>query len=169
MAQTASGAIKIAAQRIGISEREYREHLVKGEKWCMTCHSWHLRQAFGVDRSRGDGLASACKEAKNKTHRSEYSPRPRPLPGRVFVPFRSGDKKQARSRINHLVNIGLLPDPNTIQCCDCAHLGGGRRHEYDHYLGYSAEHHEHVQVVCSRCHHRRAWERGEVRRGNIHG
>lgn len=36
------------------------------------------------------------------------------------------------------------------------------RHEYDHHLGYGAAHHEHVEAVCSRCHHRRAEERKET-------
>jgi hypothetical protein len=40
------------------------------------------------------------------------------------------------------------------------HGPGKRRHEYDHYLGYAAEHHEHVQAVCSKCHHEREEKRG---------
>ena len=40
-------------------------------------------------------------------------------------------------------------------------LGGDRRHEYDHHLGYASEHHEHVEPVCSACHH----EREVVRNG----
>ena len=72
------------------------------------------------------------------------------------MPSRDGDKKQARRRVNYLVDIGLLPDPDDVPCVDCGHLGAdGPRHEYDHYLGYSAEHHEDVEAVCSGCHHKR--------------
>jgi hypothetical protein len=44
-----------------------------------------------------------------------------------------------------------------LPCTDCGHewQPGERRHEYDHHLGYAPEHHEHVQVVCTVCHHER--------------
>ena len=46
---------------------------------------------------------------------------------------------------------------------DCGHEygSGERRHEYDHHLGYAAEHHEDVEAVCSKCHHARE----DMRRG----
>lgn len=47
-----------------------------------------------------------------------------------------------------------------LACTDCGHRGDDRRHEYDHYLGYAAEHHEDVESVCSPCHHRREKNRG---------
>jgi hypothetical protein len=49
-----------------------------------------------------------------------------------------------------------------LTCIDCGHIWnpGERRHEYDHYLGYDAEHHEHVEPVCSRCHCNREMKRG---------
>jgi len=48
----------------------------------------------------------------------------------------------------------------TYTCAQCgrlcgwchAYATGERRHEYDHYLGYAPEHHEHVQAVCTTCH-----------------
>ena len=48
---------------------------------------------------------------------------------------RSGDKKQARHIVNLHVRFGRLPKPNTVPCFDCGHIGPGKRHEYDHYLG----------------------------------
>lgn len=53
------------------------------------------------------------------------------------------------------------PTP-TLPCVDCGHIRSNseeRRHEYDHHLGYAAEHHEHVEPVCTTCHHRRENER----------
>lgn len=47
------------------------------------------------------------------------------------------------------------PNPNSLPCVDCGHLGDDRRHEYDHHLGYEAEHHYDVQPVCSKCHAKR--------------
>lgn len=73
----------------------------------------------------------------------------------VAAPPRDGDKKQARSQVNVEVRFGRRPNPNTLPCTDCGHLGADRRHEYDHYLGYAAEHHSHVQPVCVFCHKRR--------------
>lgn len=153
------GAIKAAATRIGISEIEYREHLARGLKWCRGCKKWHPRDAFGIDITRGDGLASTCIIKRSADQKAAYIPKPGPEPGRRFVDFRNGDKRQARRRVNYLVEAGLLPRPDTIPCCDCTHMGDDRRHEYDHHLGYAAAHHEHVEVVCSKCHHKRSIER----------
>ena len=76
----------------------------------------------------------------------KYGPQP-------YLP-RDGDKRQARQRINVEVRTGHRPHPNALACVDCGHIwsGGERRHEYDHYLGYSAEHHYDVQPVCTLCH-----------------
>ena len=81
--------------------------------------------------------------------RSTFGPPP--------APPRDGDKKQARQRINVLVRTGRLAHPNTLACVDCGHVHGPgeRRHEYDHHLGYAAEHHYDVQPVCTRCHAKR--------------
>ena len=51
----------------------------------------------------------------------------------------------------------MIPSPNEMPCVDCGHIWGEgeRRHEYDHYRGYAAEHHETVEAVCSKCHHER--------------
>jgi hypothetical protein len=80
---------------------------------------------------------------------SKYGPAPKPP--------RDGDKKQARQRINVLVRTGRLPHPNTIPCKDCGHvwIAGERRHEYDHHLGYGADHHYDVEAVCTNCHAQR--------------
>lgn len=67
---------------------------------------------------------------------------------------RDGDKAQARQRINVEVRTGYRPHPNTLACVDCGHIwrDGERRHEYDHHLGYAAEHHYDVEPVCTLCH-----------------
>lgn len=70
---------------------------------------------------------------------------------------RSGDKAQARQRINVEVRTGRRPHPNSLPCLDCGHIWieGERRHEYDHFLGYDAAHHYDVQPVCTECHAKR--------------
>lgn len=76
---------------------------------------------------------------------------------------RDGDKVQARQRINVLVCTGRLSHPNDYACTDCGHIYiPGERHEYDHHLGYAADHHYDVEPVCAKCHRRRAMERGEI-------
>jgi hypothetical protein len=146
-----------AAARLGISLDEYDERRAAGEKWCGGCRAWQRRDEFGVDNSRGDGLAKWCKSYTSTKTRSTYQPRPRPQAGRRYAAARDGDQKQARGRVNHLVNVGILPDPNNVPCTDCGHvwMDGERRHEYDHHLGYAAERHEDVQSVCTTCHHAR--------------
>jgi hypothetical protein len=78
-------------------------------------------------------------------------PGPRPGARTLRVPARDGDKHQAHGRVARLVKHGYLPRPETLACSDCA----GSAEEYDHHLGYAAEHHEHVEAVCRPCHRRR--------------
>lgn len=79
------------------------------------------------------------------------------LPGPAPKPARDGDKKQARQRINVEVRTGRRAHPNTLPCADCGHVwaDGERRHEYDHHLGYAAQHHGDVESVCTSCHAKR--------------
>jgi hypothetical protein len=161
MAQTRDGAIKSAARLLGTTEQQYRRNLDAGNKWCVACKRWHPKESFGRDSSRSDGLAVGCRDGRNIKHRLRYVKRNRPEKGRAFVPARDGDRKQARGRINYFVHAGILDDPDNLPCVDCGHqyAPGGRRHEYDHYLGYAAIHHEDVQAVCSRCHYHRERKR----------
>jgi hypothetical protein len=160
MTQTHEGAIRGTARRLGIPIEEWDRRVDAGEKWCTACKCWHMRDAFGKDATRYDGLSSTCLEKKRGLSRALYQPIPKWLHrprGPTRVPRRDGDKSQARSRIWHDINIGLRPHPNTLPCFDCGHVWkrGERRHEYDHYLGYAAEHHYDVQSVCTLCHSHR--------------
>ncbi len=130
-------------------------------KTCRTCHESKPLTAFANDKSRADGHTYVCRQCRNARARSSYHPKARPMPGRTFVPARDGDVRQARRRVNYLVETGLIPPANSLPCTECGHLWalGERRHEYDHHLGYDAEHHEHVEAVCTTCHHRRETER----------
>lgn len=133
-------------------------------KTCARCREMKPVEAFAVDRSRRDGRTYWCRDCRNARSRAKHRPvlpmkRPR---GRSYADARHGDRKQARRRVNYLVEAGLIPSPNELPCADCGHVfdGSAPRHEYDHYRGYAAEDHEHVQAVCSPCHHRREQGRG---------
>lgn len=158
---SAAGVEKTSAARIGVTLEEYRERVAAGGKWCGGCKAWHDRSEFAADRSRYDGLTANCREYRLRRSRERYQPRPRPLKGRRYAAARDGDQRQARGRVNYLVDAGLIPDPNDLPCADCGHVytPEGRRHEYDHYLGYAPEHHEDVEAVCTTCHHARETER----------
>jgi 5-methylcytosine-specific restriction endonuclease McrA len=64
MAGNKDGAIKSAALRIGIPEVSYREMVASGQKYCWRCRLWKPHAGFGIDRSRIDGRASACKACR---------------------------------------------------------------------------------------------------------
>lgn len=130
-------------------------------KACSRCGQSKMRDQFAKDGSRADGLTYWCKDCRNGRERGSYAPKERASAGRRFVEARDGDVKQARRRVNHLVDVGMLPHPNALLCTDCGHVwtAGERRHEYDHHRGYAAEHHEDVEAVCTTCHHRRENER----------
>jgi hypothetical protein len=153
-----------AAARIGLSLATYDARRTAGEKWCGGCREWHSRAAFGMDRTRTDGLAARCRDAKNSRARELHEWAPPRETGRRYVEARGGDQLQARRRINYLIDIGRLPRPDTLPCSDCAHTWsvGERRHEYDHHLGYAPEHHEDVEAVCTTCHHLREQARRSV-------
>ncbi len=158
MGVTKEGAIKIAAQKIGISVAVYEDQIQCGLKWCYRCKSWKFRDNYSSDRSRGDGLKADCRQCSKVRYIKSYQPKPkRVFKGRSFTPARDEDKKQARRRINYFVESGIIEQPNNLPCADCGHIyvEGGPRHEYDHYLGYAAENHEKVEAVCSGCHHKR--------------
>ncbi len=160
MAQTSLGAAKIVAVKLGMSLDDYLRRN-ESEKWCVGCKNWHSRSAFGADASRSDGLASQCLDWRKRHYTTTHVRKARQSRAGLFlVPTRDGDKKQARARVNHAVDVGRLPDPNSLPCVDCGHeYDGRRRHEYDHHMGYSAEHQFTVQAVCSVCHKCREVER----------
>lgn len=140
-----------------------------GTKWCTACKRRHPICVFGRDASRGDGLSVSCLASRRSGkplgwHGSPNVNQMTGRPGPTPIPARDGDKKQARRRVNVLVRSGRLPHPNAIACADCGHTWkhGERRHDYDHHLGYDAEHHLDVEPVCTLCHRRRADDRGEL-------
>lgn len=105
--------------------------------------------------NRVDPRRMLCKPCRNRRARGRYvrkgpPERSGPLPKKP----RGGDKIQARQRVNVEVRTGRRAHPNTLPCADCGHIysSGERRHEYDHHLGYSAEHHYDVEPVCTICH-----------------
>ena len=155
------GAIKTAARRLGMSFDSYMAARRAGMKHCISCRQWLASESFCSDADRGDGKSAKCRSCSSSASRSGYTTKPRTR-GRVFVPAREGDRRQARRRVNYLVELGLIQHPNDVPCTDCGHLwsAGSRRHEYDHHLGYSAEHQLSVEAVCTTCHHARERARG---------
>lgn len=148
---TISGAIKTAAKRIGIDRDEYLRMIKQGKKWCSGCKEWHHYTAFGADNYRSDGLATMCFDYRKKLYNRTYIPRERTV-GKKITSSRAGDRRQAVGRISHLVNVGLLPHPDTLKCSKCGGERKSKRNEYHHFNGYAPEHHEDVIVLCSACH-----------------
>jgi len=104
-----------------------------------------------------------CKPCKNAAVRARYVKRPHPGRRGWLAPTRDGDRKQARRRVNYLVEQGLIPHPNDLPCLDCGDMvfTDRPRHEYDHARGYDGENQLYVEPVCARCHRARE----EARRG----
>ena len=68
-------------------------------------------------------------------------------------------KERARGCVNARVRRGSIPNPNDLPCMDCGHIGPNRRHEYDHFLGYTGPAKTQVEAVCSKCHRKREAKR----------
>jgi len=75
------------------------------------------------------------------------------------TPPRDGDRVQARQSVYYAVRRGRLPHPTTLPCTHC----GRPAREYDHHLGYGADHHFDVQPICRPCNIRIGFVRGERR------
>ncbi len=155
------GVAKIAARRVGMTVDAYKARVDAGEKWCTACKAWHSIASFTSDAYRGDGLSAVCTNARAARSKD----RTKVVNWRGWnATARSGDAYQARRRITYLVHGNIIPVPNTLPCFDCGHVFDGdkkSKHEYDHYLGYSADHQLDVQPVCRPCHIKRTLERDE--------
>lgn len=166
------GVHKGTAKRLGLDFAGYVGLIQSGQKWCVGCKAWQPRATFGVDRTRGDGLATACLESRHTGRPRGWHGQPRvnPLtgrPGPVPAPSRDGDKLQARHRVNVEVRLGRRANPNALPCSGCGHIGADRRHEYHHHLGYAAEHHFDVEPLCTVCHAARHNIKTHCLRGHV--
>lgn len=128
------------------------------DRACSRCDVIKGAEGFHSDKSHRDGRTSVCRQCRNIHARSNYTVKDQPeRHGPLPAPGRDGDKLQARHRVNRAILAGDLPPPNCLPCIDCNHVWrtGERRHEYDHHLGYAAQHHLCVQPVCTLCHSKR--------------
>lgn len=166
MAQTREGVVKVLARRIGVSPDEVERRRSQGEKWCWKCSGWKKLVEFGLDPSRTDGYAVYCllhRRVKVKALRIKPINPLTGHPGPVPLTPREGDKKQARERVHTEVRNGRMPSASSIPCMDCGRMwkAGEQEHHYDHFKGYAVKDHLEVQAVCSPCHTRRGFSRGE--------
>lgn len=113
--------------------------------------------AILTDENRVERGRRLCKTCRSVRQRAAYVKKGHPGRRGWLTPIRDGDKKQARRRINYLVEQGFLPCAADVSCTDCAdHLPEpGGRHEYDHALGYDGVNQLYAEVVCQRCHRNR--------------
>jgi hypothetical protein len=123
---------------------------------CSACLQSKPLEAFASDRTHANGRTSVCRKCRNARARAKYQPKPRKRHG-WLKPTRDGDKKQARRRVNYLVEQRRIPHPNDLPCIDCGDEQGfdSARHEYDHAKGYDGENQLYVEPVCTVCHHSR--------------
>jgi hypothetical protein len=150
-------AKKSAAKRLGIPIENYLEKINLNFKWCSVCQSWVTMDNFNQNRNALDGKDKICRECRRLADKSRYKQvEQRKLRSK---PPRDGDKKQARNTVGSAVRCGKIPPAITLPCFDCGHIGGDRKHEYDHYKGYAGTNHLDVQCVCVPCHAKREKQR----------
>ena len=63
MAQTKSGAIKVAAYHRGMSVKQYLKK-IKKYSYCNKCKKWKLKKKFCRDNSRATGLHKNCNDCR---------------------------------------------------------------------------------------------------------
>ncbi len=138
------GVLKIAAGRLGISYEEYLSKRAKGFKHCGLCRQWKQMERFDIDRSRGDGLASACIDCRRVKVRKQ----------RKIVPPSTKILNQATNAVRKAIDHGSMPKVDSLPCFDC---GKPAKH-YHHFLGYARTHWLDVRPLCISCHIKCHWE-----------
>jgi hypothetical protein len=56
----------IGATWLGITQREYQQHIDAGEHWCSACKTWHPIEEMARRARRVDGLDNICKRVANE-------------------------------------------------------------------------------------------------------
>lgn len=56
-----NGIEKVAAAKAGVPVDVWMAHRAAGQLWCYACRTWRDTELFGLDKSRSNGRASACK------------------------------------------------------------------------------------------------------------
>ncbi len=135
------------------------------KKMCSACKEEHDIEDFSVNRGKKSGRQSACKMSRRKYDRSDWKRTAKRLDR---YEARDGDRKQAKNRVRTLVRCGIIPAAASLPCVDCGGMEvdgeAETLHEYDHWKGYSPEHHEDVQVRCVKCHRKVEAVRVKARR-----
>jgi hypothetical protein len=128
MAQTQTGAFKIAAKRAGVAFEDYMARIAAGEKWCFRCRSFKPLHDFTVDRSRGDGRCAQC----------------------VWCARRRADGMPPKKFRNALADVFGLSwcnackmwvaswDIRNCQCSDCNRAAFRRRYATNHLVRHKA-------------------------------
>ena len=137
MAQTAAGAIKVAAKKVGLSEDEYKRRLSAGLKRCTKCKQWKNTSEYGIDTSRFDGQKAACRTCSRVPVKRAQ---------RFIATAR--EKQRAHDAIRWAVKRGFMTAAITLKCSRCH----APAKQYHHHKGYAREHVLNVIPLCVSCH-----------------
>ena len=143
MANTRLGGIKGIVAKMGMTFEQYMAEVENGNKWCTGCKQWLLRDFFGKDKTRGDGLDSRCincRRVKTKRQRNSLAPS-------------SNIRQNAAYAVATAIDKGHLVIPSDLPCFYC----GKTAVLYHHHLGYARSHFLDVQAVCKSCHTKIHW------------
>ncbi|HEA68234.1 MAG TPA: hypothetical protein ENI07_15650 [Desulfobacterales bacterium] len=181
MAQTKEGAIKCAANKIGVSVKEYSQRVKNGERWCWKCRAWKLKEVFPSNSGPANAISGKCLECNRVKVKISRKGIPSPLRGITMseeakekmstahkgesnhrwkggISYRKKPrdplKTKAKRAVNHAVEAGRLANPKTLPCFDC----GNPAYEYHHHRGYEKANWLEIQALCQKCHTNRRYE-----------
>lgn len=138
------GVLKIAAGRRGMTLEEYEKKIQNGFKWCTTCKQWKIKEFFGNDLTRSDGLDAHCFECRRVKNRKK----------KINLAPSQKIQQAASNAVNYAIKKGLFKKPTTLPCINC----GLRADHYHHHLGYDRRHWLDVQALCRSCHKKSHFE-----------
>lgn len=110
MAQTKEGAIKRAANKIGVTFEQYLDKQSQGLKWCFKCSSWQKLINFNTDKSRFDGLTAQCVSCRRVKNRKVTKGRISYFKGKTH-----SDKSRELMSQSQLKNTNRLNKPHSYE------------------------------------------------------
>ena len=128
--------------------RRPRKNTVPGEKWCPHCEAVLSIDAFGLDRTRNDGLSGWCRACRAGGERHRRSADIEASRGACRAQYRRDPRiHKAHVALNRAIRAGRITKPRRCPACNRE-----RKIEAHHHRGYDRQHWLDVVWRCRQCH-----------------
>ncbi len=102
-----TGALKIAAKRLGLSLDDYLNRIKGGQKWCTRCREWHSVGDFISDPSRADGINPNCRKTRKDEKLLSYLAGCIDCDGFISISVRNRNRADGSPNQHYIAILGL--------------------------------------------------------------